>query len=507
MGAGFASLAQQRRREQASEPGRMLERCDIGPGLCGDCSRQRRRGCSGAVEDRSPFSETCVLIPIEIIDQRIAFRWARRVAGERAIRTSDRGVDRREQFIKGIVGRDLVFDRLVFLAVILVGKSLPSPPPRGIVRRAAAAQDRETSRRQCPIRVGAGDPTPHAQDGMGARELMGRRPDVHARVVENQVIDMDELAFEPQSGAGIGEVSPRNPAVADGALREPLVETRERILRSSQRAGDVAPVQGIGDLVSEWQRIDNLNRNRRYGSYHAVSFRHRGIHSRPGLTIDNYPLSIVIDARTQISDSDGQQPGKSCPSGLRSMRKPIAVPASSSLPDEKNRPFTADELKVVRRAYARQMTAVAGVDNATIEAAFAVVPREAFLGPPPWTASSPFTGYCPLPSRDPVVVYQDLVIALDPARGVNNGSPSLHTNLLNALGPSPATISSISAPAPAIIARFWPNWSARPARSPRSNSTRLRPNGPGHPFPIARTSGSSAMTAPAGPKARPTGST
>jgi protein-L-isoaspartate(D-aspartate) O-methyltransferase len=35
------------------------------------------------------------------------------------------------------------------------------------------------------------------------------------------------------------------------------------------------------------------------------------------------------------------------------------------------------------------------------------------------------------------VLDQDLVVALDPARGVNNGSPSLHAKLLEALGPKP----------------------------------------------------------------------
>lgn len=119
------------------------------------------------------------------------------------------------------------------------------------------------------------------------------------------------------------------------------------------------------------------------------------------------------------------------------MRTP-PLPVSSPLPDDKLRSaFTAAELAVVRRAYARQMLAVFGVDNAAIEAAFAAVPRETFLGPPPWTASTPFGGYSPLSGRDPVVLYQDLVIALDPARGVNNGSPSLHAKMLEALGPRP----------------------------------------------------------------------
>jgi protein-L-isoaspartate(D-aspartate) O-methyltransferase len=113
------------------------------------------------------------------------------------------------------------------------------------------------------------------------------------------------------------------------------------------------------------------------------------------------------------------------------------MPEPAPLPDQNGRAFSRDELAIVRRAYARQMLAILGVDNPPIEAAYAAVPREAFLGPAPWTASSPFTGYRPLSGRDPVVLYQDLLIALDPARGVNNGSPSLHAKLLEALGPKP----------------------------------------------------------------------
>ena len=47
--------------------------------------------------------------------------------------------------------------------------------------------------------------------------------------------------------------------------------------------------------------------------------------------------------------------------------------------------LSRDELAIVRRAYARQMLAILGVDNPAIEAAYAAVRREAFLGPPPWT--------------------------------------------------------------------------------------------------------------------------
>lgn len=107
------------------------------------------------------------------------------------------------------------------------------------------------------------------------------------------------------------------------------------------------------------------------------------------------------------------------------------------LPDNDAWLFSPAELALVRRAFARQMLAIHSVDNAAVAAAFAAVPREAFLGAPPWRAVSPLIGYHTLPGADPVVLYQDLVIALDPARGVNNGSPSLHARLLNALGPKP----------------------------------------------------------------------
>jgi len=106
------------------------------------------------------------------------------------------------------------------------------------------------------------------------------------------------------------------------------------------------------------------------------------------------------------------------------------------MPDSAS-PFTPADLAVVRRAYARQMLALLDVRNKAIEAAYATVPRELFLGPPPWRISSPYAGYRDLPDADPVLVYQDILFALDRARGVNNGSPSLHAKLLDALGPRP----------------------------------------------------------------------
>jgi hypothetical protein len=68
---------------------------------------------------------------------------------------------------------------------------------------------------------------------------------------------------------------------------------------------------------------------------------------------------------------------------------------------------------------------------------------------------------------------------------------------------SRARASSMSAPAPATIARSWPSWSTPPARSQPSSSTRRWPSGP-RPFPAVRTFGSSVTTAPvAGNPGRP----
>ncbi|GGC50790.1 protein-L-isoaspartate O-methyltransferase family protein [Chelatococcus reniformis] len=98
-------------------------------------------------------------------------------------------------------------------------------------------------------------------------------------------------------------------------------------------------------------------------------------------------------------------------------------------------PFTPAELALARRAYARQMLAIAGIENAAIARGLAAVSREAFVGDPPWRVSTAFGTDQPLAGTDPVVLYQDVVVALDAARGVNNGSPSLHAKLLDALGP------------------------------------------------------------------------
>ncbi len=82
-----------------------------------------------------------------------------------------------------------------------------------------------------------------------------------------------------------------------------------------------------------------------------------------------------------------------------------------------------------------ELTGVAG--NPRLEDAFAAVPRERFLGPPPWRFAANTAPWRDLATDDPADIYQDVVIPLDPERGVNNGSPSLHALWLDALAPQP----------------------------------------------------------------------
>jgi hypothetical protein len=74
-------------------------------------------------------------------------------------------------------------------------------------------------------------------------------------------------------------------------------------------------------------------------------------------------------------------------------------------------PVSADrerELKITRRAYAKQVAAAAGVEDPRIEAAFAAVAREDFLGPGPWQIVRWDGGYRASPDADPVYLYTDV---------------------------------------------------------------------------------------------------
>jgi len=90
----------------------------------------------------------------------------------------------------------------------------------------------------------------------------------------------------------------------------------------------------------------------------------------------------------------------------------------------------------IRKFYARLMAANAASSDPRLEEVFAEVPREAFLGPGPWTIVAG-NGKVTTPSADPAHIYQNVLVALDADKGINNGEPFLHAMWIGRLAPKP----------------------------------------------------------------------
>jgi protein-L-isoaspartate(D-aspartate) O-methyltransferase len=100
--------------------------------------------------------------------------------------------------------------------------------------------------------------------------------------------------------------------------------------------------------------------------------------------------------------------------------------------------MTEAELAIVRRAYAKQVMVPLDAAHPRVEAAFAAVRREAFLGPGPWPIAHRYRrGYLRTPSDDPVYLYQDVFVGMIPERNLNNGNPSGHAMLIARADPRP----------------------------------------------------------------------
>jgi protein-L-isoaspartate(D-aspartate) O-methyltransferase len=109
---------------------------------------------------------------------------------------------------------------------------------------------------------------------------------------------------------------------------------------------------------------------------------------------------------------------------------------SSSLPSSGNG-SGSDELQTQRVFFANLVASAAGAPkNERLISAFANTPREKYLGPGPWRI---FAGgnLLETPSNDPAYLYQDVVVAIAPDRGINNGQPVLHAVCLAGLAVQP----------------------------------------------------------------------
>jgi protein-L-isoaspartate(D-aspartate) O-methyltransferase len=99
-------------------------------------------------------------------------------------------------------------------------------------------------------------------------------------------------------------------------------------------------------------------------------------------------------------------------------------------------PRRAAAIDEARARYAETITRAAWATDPRIERAFAMIPREGFLRPPPWTVFPP-GGFFKKPTSDPKDLYDDVLVVLDAKRGVNNGQPSLHAAWIGAIDPRP----------------------------------------------------------------------
>jgi protein-L-isoaspartate(D-aspartate) O-methyltransferase len=94
--------------------------------------------------------------------------------------------------------------------------------------------------------------------------------------------------------------------------------------------------------------------------------------------------------------------------------------------------MSKNALETYRSDYAEQIARLTDLRDRRIEQAFASVPRESFLPPPPWTTMS--LGITTQTS-DLAGIYDNVLVAIDRERGINNGEPALHAAWLDAVSP------------------------------------------------------------------------
>jgi protein-L-isoaspartate(D-aspartate) O-methyltransferase len=95
-----------------------------------------------------------------------------------------------------------------------------------------------------------------------------------------------------------------------------------------------------------------------------------------------------------------------------------------------------DKLSSIRRRYAEEIQAASNIHSKALVDAFAKVPREHFLGSGPWRIVRAENGlwqkfarqlhgsYRTTPDDNPKHLYQNVLVAIDPNRNLNNGLPS-----------------------------------------------------------------------------------
>jgi protein-L-isoaspartate(D-aspartate) O-methyltransferase len=96
-----------------------------------------------------------------------------------------------------------------------------------------------------------------------------------------------------------------------------------------------------------------------------------------------------------------------------------------------------EDLQQARLRFAREIQRLGNIQSSALIESLANVPREAFLGPGPWKimrAAEIAGGYRLTPDDDPRHLYENVLVALDERRRLNNGEPLGLLLFLDSLG-------------------------------------------------------------------------
>jgi protein-L-isoaspartate(D-aspartate) O-methyltransferase len=99
-------------------------------------------------------------------------------------------------------------------------------------------------------------------------------------------------------------------------------------------------------------------------------------------------------------------------------------------------PSMNTSIEAARQLYAEQLQAQTHMSSRALFKAFATVPRERFVGPGPWRVLGSGEFWM-TEDADPRHVYRNVLIALDEAKGINNGQPSMWARFFDQLDVQP----------------------------------------------------------------------
>lgn len=235
---GDASLAQDRGGKQSAKPRGVLKHGQLIPGVEDDNGLQRRRQVLTLSQDAAPFVEPGILVPVEIIDERILFGRPIAAGAVGTCCVLDRSLRSGEDRIDGRIVDAVQICGVIFIMVPLpvridggrgdgeAGRARLVRPRRCDFR--GLSQNPDTVRRQRPTRRLARNASACSQNVAGDGDFVGWRAGIAKRIVKDEVFEMHQLAVDPQRGTGVGEILPLKEACADRRASNALVETGER---------------------------------------------------------------------------------------------------------------------------------------------------------------------------------------------------------------------------------------------------------------------------------------